>query len=146
MLLKFKWVDCENWDLFAVMEGRQRPVKGGSQAGEITQPMVSAEYRRRKARQTEKKGQEIEGSVTSIEDAAAGALRTHAHASRAGRSRGGPVAVYQKSSRSLAGWQPQESDWVNLIQALSVQNAWSDAALVMRDYVKRSPRPSPRIR
>jgi len=23
VLLKFKWVDCENWDLFAVMQGRQ---------------------------------------------------------------------------------------------------------------------------
>ena len=32
------------------------------------------------------------------------------------------IAVYQKSSRSLAGWHPQESDWVSLIQAVLDHN------------------------
>jgi hypothetical protein len=56
------------------------------------------------------------------------------------------LAVYQKSSRSLAGWQPQESDWIDLIQALLDQNAWGEVAGVMREYIERAAEPSPRVR
>ena len=56
------------------------------------------------------------------------------------------LAIYNKSTRSLPGWQPAESDWRDLIQALLGLNAWGDAASVMRDDVQRSAQPSPRVR
>jgi membrane associated rhomboid family serine protease len=144
-LLKLKWVDCENWDLFAVMEGRQGQSKAAARRAKARVHLVSAEYRRSNTPKQKKKGRKAKGTVSSIEDAAAVALRTlrrHLELDEVEAA----VAVYQKSSRSLAGWQPEESDWIALIQAVLDQNAWGDAALIMRDYVKRSHAPSPRIR
>ena len=140
-----KWVDCENWDLFAVMEGRQGQSKAAARRAKARVHLVSAEYRRSNTPKQKKKGKKAKGTVSSIEDAAAVALRTMRRHLELGEVEAA-VAVYQKSSRSLAGWQPEESDWVDLIQAVLDQNAWGDAALIMRDYVKRSPAPSPRIR
>jgi membrane associated rhomboid family serine protease len=145
VLLKFKWVDCENWDLFAVMEGRQGQSKAAARKANTRTHLVSAEYRRSNARKPKKKGKKAEGPVSSIEDAAAVALRTMRRHLELGEVEAA-VAVYQKSNRSVAGWHPEESDWVDLIQAVLDQNAWDDAALIMRDYVRRSPTPSPRIR
>jgi membrane associated rhomboid family serine protease len=144
-LLKLKWVDCENWDLFAVMEGRTGQSKAAARRAKARVHLVSAEYRRSNTPKQKKKGRKGKGTVSSIEDAAAVALRTlrrHLELDEVEAA----VAVYQKSSRSLAGWQPEESDWIALIQAVLDQNAWGDAALIMRDYLKRSPTPSPRIR
>jgi hypothetical protein len=56
------------------------------------------------------------------------------------------LAVYNKSSRSLTGWQPPEPDWRSLIEALADQGFWNDAVLVMRDYTLKLPDPSPRVR
>jgi membrane associated rhomboid family serine protease len=145
VLLKCKWVDCENWDLFAVMEGRQGKSKAAAGRAKARTHLVSAEYRDSKALKSKKKGKKVKVPVSSIEDAAAVALRTMRRHLELGEFEAA-VAVYQKSSRSLAGWHPEESDWVNLIQAVLDHNAWSDAALIMRDYLKRSPTPSPRIR
>jgi hypothetical protein len=43
------------------------------------------------------------------------------------------------------GWQPPEKEWRDLIEALSKLEHWDDAVLVMRDYVRDVPRPSPRL-
>jgi membrane associated rhomboid family serine protease len=145
VLLKNKWVDCENWDLFAVMEGRQGQSKAVARKVKARAHLVSAEYRRSNTPKQKKKGKKAKGAVSSVEDAAALALRTMRLHLELGEVEAA-VAVYKKSSRSLAGWQPQESDWVALIQAVLDQNAWGDAALIMRDYLKRSPTPTPRIR
>src|SRR5439155_24854882 len=56
------------------------------------------------------------------------------------------LAVYTKSSSSLAGWQPPEPDWRDLIEGLVDQSLWNDAVRVMRDYVGKLPEPSPRVR
>ena len=144
-LLKLKWVDCENWDLFAVMEGRQGQSKASARKAKARAHLVSAEYRRSKTPKQKKNGKKSKMAASSMEDAAALALRRMRRHLEL-REVEAAVAVYQKSSRSLAGWQPEESDWVDLIQAVLDQNAWGDAALIMRDYVKRSPTPSPRIR
>jgi hypothetical protein len=145
VLLKNKWVDCENWDLFAVMEGRQGQSKAVARKAKARAHLVSAEYRRSNTPKQKKKGKKAKGAVSSVEDAAALALRTMRLHLELGEVEAA-VAVYKKSSRSLAGWQPQESDWVALIQAVLDQNAWGDAALIMRDYLKRSLTPTPRIR
>jgi len=145
VLLKLKWVDCENWDLFAVMEGRQGQSKAAARKAKARAHLVSAEYRRSNTSKQKKKGKRAKVEVSSMEAAAAAALRTMRLHLELGEVEAA-VAVYQKSSRSVAGWQPEESDWVALIQAVLEQNAWSEAASIMRDYVKRSAAPSPRIR
>jgi membrane associated rhomboid family serine protease len=144
VLLKLNWVDCENWDLFAVLEGRRGQSKAQAKRAKSRQPIVSAEYRR-KAGAKRKRKEKKSPAVTSMEDAGAAALRTlrlHLELDEVEAA----LAVYQKSSRSFVGWQPDESAWVDLIQALLGQNAWGDAASVLRDYVQRTAEPSPRIR
>ena len=54
--------------------------------------------------------------------------------------------VYRKSSKSLADWQPRETDWIDLIEAILDQSHWNEAVLVMREYCRKSARPSPRVK
>jgi membrane associated rhomboid family serine protease len=145
VLLKWKWVDCENWDIFAVMQGRQGQSKAAAGKAKARAPLVSAEYRRSNTPKQKRKSKKARGIANSVEDATAHALRTLRRHLELGEVEAA-IAVYRKSSRSLAGWHPEESDWVALIQAVLDQNAWDDAAVIMRDYIKRSPAPSPRIR
>lgn len=82
--------------------------------------------------------------VTSIEDKPAAALRTMRLHLELGEVEAA-LAVYKKSHGRLSGWQPQESDWIDLIQALTDQDCWGEAAHVMLDYVQAVPEPSPRV-
>ena len=50
--------------------------------------------------------------VTSIEDSSAGALRTMRLHLEMGEIEAA-LAVYKKSRGRMAGWQPQESDWLD---------------------------------
>jgi hypothetical protein len=145
VLLKLKWVDCENWDLFAVLEGRQGQTKASARKARSRTRRVSSELRRPIPAKRKRKAKESAARVTSIEDAAAVALRTMRLHLELGEVEAA-LAVYNKSSRRVPGWQPTESDWLDLIQAVLDQNAWGDAAKVMLDYLKRSAEPSPRVR
>ena len=144
-LLKLDWVDCENWDLFAVLEGRKGQSRATAKRAISRRPMVSSEFRRKSEDKRKRKGKKEGPKLTSMEDAGAVALRAmrlHLELAEVEAA----LAVYNKSTRSLPGWQPAESDWRDLIQALLNLNAWGDATTVMRDYVQRSAEPSPRVR
>jgi len=145
VLLKLKWVDCENWDIFAVMERRTGQSKAAARKVKSRAVMVSSDHRRTSLAKRSKRPKQGGAPVTSLEDAAAVALRTLRLHLELGEVEAA-LAVYNKSSRSTAGWQPAESDWLDLIQALLDQNAWGEAARVMRDYVERTAEPSPRVR
>jgi membrane associated rhomboid family serine protease len=148
-LLKLNLVDCENWDLFAVMEGRQgesrkRAQKRRSMAirPATDSTRLPGDGAKAPAKKKRKKGEKA--PVTSIEDSAASALRALRQHLEFGEIEAA-LAVYKKSSRQL-GWQPQEHDWLALIQALTDQDFWGEAAHVMRDYIRKSSEPSPRVR
>jgi membrane associated rhomboid family serine protease len=149
-LLKFKLVDCENWDLFAVIEGRQGESKkaAAKRRSMMIRPSsgvsrLPGDKPKTKAKKKRKKGEAR--PVTSIEDSSAGALRTLRLHLEYGEIEAA-MAVYKKSSSKLSGWQPQEADWRDLIQALLDQGSWGEAAHLMRDYLRKAPEPSPRIR
>jgi hypothetical protein len=82
--------------------------------------------------------------VTSIEDKPAAVLRTMRLHLELGEVEAA-LGVYKNSRGRLSGWQPLESDWIDLIQALIDQNYWGEAAHVMRDYGQTVPEPSPRV-
>jgi membrane associated rhomboid family serine protease len=145
VLLKLKLVDCENWDLFAVLEGRAGQSKAQAKRMRITPRRVSSEFARSARANSKGKTKNRSGQVNSIEDASAAALRTMRQHLELGEVEAAQ-AVYNKSSRSLAGWQPPERDWRDLIEALLEQSMWKDAVLVMRDYVGKVDAPSPRVR
>jgi membrane associated rhomboid family serine protease len=145
VLLKNKWVDCENWDIFAVLEGRKGQSKAAARKAKARSVLVSSEYRRKNDSKRKRKARKADAPVTSVEDAGAVAVRTLRLHLELGEVEAA-LAVYKKSSRSLKGWQPAEPDWIDLIQSLLRQDAWSDAEAVMRDYVQRIAEPSPRVR
>ena len=83
--------------------------------------------------------------VTSIEDSSASAVRALRQHLELGEIEAA-LAEYKKSSRKLSGWHPPESDWIDLIQALSERDYWGEAAHVMRDYLRQVPEPAQRVR
>ena len=138
VLLKLGWVDCENWDLFAVLEGRKGQSKAAARRAKSRMPMVSAEFRRKRSGEAENaRARKRRARSRRSRMPAAAALRTMRLHLELGEVEAA-LAVYNKSSRSLSAWQPAEADWLDLIQALLGVNAWGDAAPVMRDYVQRS--------
>ena len=145
MLLKLDLVDCENWDLFAVLQGRQGKSKKQAQKPRVVPHRVSVEFDRPAGAKKKRKARSAAPRVKSIEDPSAAALRTMRLHLEQGEAEAA-LAVFKRSSLKLAGWNPEEADWLDLIQAVLDQNAWGDAASVMLDYVKRSSQPSPRVR
>ena len=144
-LVKLKWVDCENWDLFAILAGRPGQSKAAARRARSRAEWVAAESRRAPRSKRKRPAKESKVRVTSMEDAAGSALRTLRRHLELGEFEAA-LAVYKKSTRSLLGWKPAEPDWIDLIQAVVDQNAWDEAVAVMRDYVQRTPHPSPRVR
>ncbi|CEF48404.1 unnamed protein product [uncultured bacterium] len=145
VLLKLNLVDCENWDLFAVLQGRTGRSKSRGKKAKVASHRVSVEFDPvAPAKKHGKPGANIP-RVKSIEDPSAAALRTLRLHLEQGETEAA-VAVFKRSSLKIAGWNPEEGDWLDLIQSLLDQNAWGDAASIMLDYLKRSDRPSPRVR
>jgi membrane associated rhomboid family serine protease len=145
ILLKLGLVDCESWDLFAILEGRQGKSK---QRGKRVPPAthrVSVEFDRLSTPRKKRKARSQPPRVKSIEDPSAAALRTMRFHLEQGETEAA-VAVFKRTSTKITDWNPDESDWLDLIQAILDQGAWGDAASLMLDYLKRSSRPSPRVR
>jgi membrane associated rhomboid family serine protease len=143
-LLKLKLVDCENWDIFAVFEGRAG--KSKKQAAKLMRAKrpVAVEYAPPPKKKS-KRGEKDRSAARSVEDPSAAVLRAMRHHLELVEVEAA-LAVYRKSSRSVSRWQPPERDWRDLIEALLAEKLWEDAAQVMRDYVRKQAEPSPRIR
>jgi membrane associated rhomboid family serine protease len=142
VLLKFNLVDCENWDLFAILDGRQGQTKAQARKTRAAARRPTGD-RDRPAR-PKRKAKRAEQGVESIEDASGRALRTMRLHLEMGEIEAA-LAVHEKSSRSIAGWKPDERDWIDLIQALVEQGNWDSAVPIMRDYLKNTAKPSPRV-
>jgi len=144
LLLKFHFVDCENWDLFAVLQGRQGQSKQEAKKARASRRLVSVEFAPPARAKKKRSAKGKVPRVRSVEDPSAAALRTMRLHIELGEVEAA-LAVFKKSSRSLPDWQPRESDWIDLIEAVLEQNDWNEAVLVMRDYYRKSAEPSPRV-
>jgi membrane associated rhomboid family serine protease len=143
--LKLDLVDCENWDLFAVLERRTGQSKKQAQKARITRPRVFSERVLPEVVRRDRRARNRAPLVRSMEDAAASALRTMRRHLELGEAEAA-LAVYKNACRSHQGWWPPERDWRDLMEALLYQSRWDDAALVMRDYLRTLDAPSPRVR
>ncbi len=146
-LLKLGLVDCENWDLFAVLEGRQGQSRKQARKGKLSRRFVSAAYAPapRPIARSKAKPKRTARAVTSIVDPSTEALRTFRQHLDLGEVEAA-LAVYRKTSKSRPDWQLSEPDCRDLASALLERHAWEDAASVMRDHVRRAFEPSPRMR
>ena len=73
--------------------------------------------------------------MTSIEDNSAVAAGPCGCTSEMGEIEAA-LSVYKNARGGTCGWQPQESDWLDLIQALTEHDRLGRAAYVMRDYIE----------
>jgi membrane associated rhomboid family serine protease len=137
-MLKLGWVDCENWDLYSVMGGRE------GKAEEKTRARGKAKARRAESRTTTRSSAEAISPASLDDRSAAATRRLQAHL-QAG-SVAEAYAWYDKSSRTVAGWMPPEAEWLALIQALLGAQDWPGGVTVMEDYLRKSPKPSARVR
>ena len=139
-MLKSGLVDCENWDLFAVMGGRQglssrQGAERKKQAEPRAIPSTDAKARMKK----KERGSEL------VEDPASAATRKVRRLLGAGDALGAQAAC-DKAMRTVAGWQPEKGDWLALIKGLIDAKETRAAATVMEDYLRRAEEPSPRVR
>jgi membrane associated rhomboid family serine protease len=144
-MVKLHWVDCENWDLFAVLERRTGRPKRRKPKTKKAEGLVSSEYRPPKESRAKKKRKGEEGGVRSVEGRAAARLQALRQHLGIGETEAA-LTVYHKARRSPSGWQPPESEWRDLIEALLRLELWEDAVIVMRDYLRELAEPSPRVR
>jgi membrane associated rhomboid family serine protease len=145
-LLKLGLVDCENWDLFAVLEGRPGKTRKEARGGKSPRRLISAGYG--PAPKPKVKTKRERGSarrVKSMVDPSTLALKRIREHLDLGEAEAA-LAVYRKSSGSRPDWHLPEADCRDLAKALLEQHAWEDAAAVMRDHVRTAFEPSARIR
>jgi membrane associated rhomboid family serine protease len=145
VLLNLNLVDCKNWDLLAVIAGRQGQSRQQAARGKQSAYRISVESDRaaaaKKKGAPEGKGQRVK-SVEGPRAAALRAMRLHLELGEVEAA----VSVYQQSSRKFADWELQQPDWLELIGAVLDQEDWAGAASLLRDYVEKTAEPSPRLR
>ncbi len=119
-MLKLDWVDCENWDLFAVMAGREGKEPAVTQRPEP----VSAANREARLADAQSRLQEL---------FAAGQID-------------GALALHLALSRSMKDWELSERDLLTLIKGLHAQKNWIGSIPLMADYLRRWPERGAKMR
>jgi membrane associated rhomboid family serine protease len=124
-LLKFDWVDCEGWDLFAVWKDRlPTRVEQTSSAIQPASPPQPASLGEQQA------------------EFLAAALRTRLESGDAAAA----AQLYKKQRASNPVWNLNSADLMALIQALHKQKLWSESVPAMIDYLRQFPDNSARMR
>ena len=141
VMVKAGLVDCENWDVFAVMQGRKGVTKEAA-AKRSTHFIAPKPVKARGPKTAKTKVDAPHVSAEDPSDAATRRVRRHLEANDPAAAH----AAYDKALRTVAGWQPTGPDWLDLIKALLDAKEWRPAVSVMEDYLRRAPDPSPRVR
>jgi len=137
-MLRLGWVDCEGWDLYSILKGHHgRPPAEGVGGGVKTVKMA-----RKKKPKGKSKAKAAESAPEDRYDAAHRRLRGHLDAGDVLQAH----AAYDKALRTLPGWTPRDADWVALIQALLEAQDYRSGVATMEDYLRRSPKASPKVR
>ena len=145
VMVKLSLVDCENWDLFAVLERRAGKPKSKEPRTKRAAHRVSSEFRKPAKRRSKRDSEDGASGGRSVEDRSAAMLRSlRQHLEL--KEPEAALAVYYKARRSNHVWQPPEQEWRDLIEALLGLPLWDDAVVVMRDYIHGLESPSPRVR
>ncbi|MGE3317136.1 MAG: hypothetical protein AB7O26_18620, partial [Planctomycetaceae bacterium] len=144
--LRLKWVDCENWDLLAVMRGTH----GSPEAAEELQRKRAANYKGRESRPLD---QIVEGTpppdrvltrplgATNKKDALE-RIRNFLANQRASAA----FAEFRTMRHFHPEWKLEEPEMRALVNGLFRAKAWNDAIPCMDEYISRFPSRSDRIR
>jgi membrane associated rhomboid family serine protease len=139
LLLKLNWVDCENWDLYTVMAGKQGQAKKGKRKKKKRKPPEEAD-----AFVAEDNGTGGGTWTKTPETKATEALRRIETFIKAGDAEMAQQAYV--AARGLKGWDPSEATLLGLIKEFHSRKAWVPSIPVMRDYCRRFPAKANRVR
>jgi membrane associated rhomboid family serine protease len=113
-MLKLKWVDCENWDLFSVWQGRHA----------MTREQLAAEALNSK---------EGQAKLASHQDVLQNQFRSYLAANEPAAA----LSVHRRGKLQFgAKWSISEPEHVQLIGGLRSAQKWEDAVQVMVEYLK----------
>jgi len=113
-MVKWKWVDCENWDLFSVYQGRHALTREELAVEELN----SAESKAKRA---------------SLQEQMQGKLLEYL---AAGEGKAALVLHRRGQQQFRDGWKVGDEQYVQLINLLRKAEQWDDAVPVMVEYLK----------
>ncbi len=137
IMVKLNWVDCEGWDMYALLDRRRRFGQEWKQRGERLDRQKKVKPR---ARHVKKKAQ----TDLSSEERAANAsqkLRERLAASDFDGAR----STFDKYARTLAGW-PSEGVLLDIIKNLHSRKEMVASVPYMQAYCQRFPNQADRVR
>src|SRR5262245_9464651 len=117
-MVKWKWVDCENWDLFSVWKGRNM----------MTREQLAEE---------ELSSDEGQAKLASLQDQ----MRAKLHEYLAAGEMAAALTLHRRGKKQFSSaWQLKEEDHVELISGLRKGQQRNDAVEIMVEYLK-TPQP-----
>jgi membrane associated rhomboid family serine protease len=122
VMLKWGAVDCENWDVFAVLQNREGRAKGRKPD-------------RRKAAANQKRlADQKEAAFTQFNACLARGSAVEA------------LALHERMSQTHRDWQLTQPQLLQLIKALHKQQLWSQSVEPMVAYLRAASDAAPRVR
>lgn len=138
VMVKRRWVDCENWDMFSVMAGKHIRTREEDRAD------VARQLERIK-KQEQKLYGENQPSVTTTSVAYTSPVVTNHQETLLAEFRSQVEAgklldawmTFCRGEQVCFGWQVPEPDFVKYIGQLRRQKLWNEAATAMEEYLRR---------
>lgn len=140
VMLKMNWVDCENWDLFAVMKGTY----GTRTDDELYayRTTVRSDEPRKKRRRTEAPPEPDDDDDVIDPDKEAAVKAKVLRRLRQLLEDGKPSAAFNEYLRFKhvnSQWQLDQQDLQNLANGLYRAHRWSESVPLLEEYVERFP-------
>jgi membrane associated rhomboid family serine protease len=143
LILKKGWVDCENWDLFAVIGNRT-----GKPAVEKSNRPLQARRSRADSSESPIASRTVDldapGGFSDLEQRNAGAIQKVERLLGIG-DRDAAVRAFDMAARTLPDW-PERKVLAGWIQRMIKDAAAADAVPLMRSYCRRFPDQADRVR
>jgi membrane associated rhomboid family serine protease len=140
VMLKMNWVDCENWDLFAVMSGTHGQSKGK------TKPTRKKSRKKAVAKSGAVRGEDDEASESASAEARSARMLELLRKAIGAGDAGAALATFQKANQPPAACEPPEAELQSLIKLLQQEKMWSESVPLMEQYVRRFPAKAARVR
>jgi membrane associated rhomboid family serine protease len=137
LMVKMKWVDCENWDIFAVIGGHQGKSKAEIRPSS-SRPVI---FDKEKEKAHKSKGGNWEKTPETRAAESIRKIRKQIEARDPDAVRDAYV-----NARSNEMFEPAEDILRDWIKELHVLEAWKPSLPLMRDYIRRFPDKSVRVR
>lgn len=123
-MLKLKWVDCENWDIFSTWSGKHLLTKAELKKIESEKPEAKMRAAERAQRRAEQQRSQKEKIVEEIRWAVQS------------RNPFPAFVVYRKTRTEFPDWSLPENDLLHLIQSLIDHKFPAEAIFAMKEYLK----------